>query len=242
MFDLLLTGPFVPFSISLALLMGLLALEVVLALIGGTLLGLGADTGIDAGPGTAALANLDVGLDASDLVDVELADLDVGVGSGPVSIMDAGPASWLGVGRVPFLIWVAALLLGFGLGGVLLQQASLGVSGSTLPVVLASAIAGGIGVWFTRQFSGVFARILPKTETEALSERHLGRRTGLITLGDAKRGSPAEVRVTDRFGNIHHLRGEPLKDGETIRQGSTVLVLRHRRQQGYRLVALSAEP
>lgn len=242
MFDLFLTGPYIPFTISLALLFGLLILEVVIAFIGGTLLGLGAGSDIGVAVDAPDIAEFDLGLDAPDLADVDFADLDIEVSSGQVAIADVGPASWLGFGQVPVLIWIAALLLGFGLTGILLQQLSFAVAGSVLPAALAGLGAAGAGVWFARQFSGLFARLVPKTETTALSERHLGRRTGLVTLGDAKRGSPAEVRVTDRFGNIHYLRGEPLKDEETISQGATVLVLRHRRDQGYRLVSLPGEP
>ena len=146
MFDLYLTEPFVPFTIALALLLGLLVLELFLALLGGTLLGLGADADLD----------VDMDIDAPDLGEV-------------------------------------------------------------------------------------FARLLPKTETTAMSERHLGRRIGVVSQGTAKRGMPAEVRVTDHHGNMHYLRAEPVRDSDEIPQGSRVLVLRHRFDQGYRITALGPE-
>lgn len=245
MFAPYLTEPFVPFTISLALLFGLLALELVLALIGGTLLGLGADADMD----------VDLDLDAADIGDLDIdfgeadasmfdfaepeldADLD---GAAPESI-SAGPASWLGIGKVPTLIWIAAVLSGFGVTGVALQGFATAILGATLPASLIAVPAAVAGIWFARQFGVVFARLLPKTETTAMSENHLGRRTGVVTQGTARRGHPTEVKVTDRHGNTHYLRAEPLKDNDAISAGTKVLVLRHRIEQGYRLVPLGPD-
>lgn len=76
-------------------------------------------------------------------------------------------------------------------------------------------------------------------ETEALSERSLGRRRGVVTQGTAAKGRPAEVRVMDRYGNAHYLRAEPFAKGEEITQGTEVLVIRDRRQDAYVLIPLS---
>lgn len=122
MFDLFLTEPFVPFTLSLALLFGLLMLEIALSFIGGTLLGMGADADVDLDMDLANLGDFDLGIDASDLMEVELVDVDADYDVAPASATSVGPASWLGFGRVPFIIWIAALLLGFGLAGLVLQQ------------------------------------------------------------------------------------------------------------------------
>ena len=238
MFDPFLAEPYVPFTISLALLFGLLALELTMALIGGTLLGLGADADVDADFDVGDIGDFDLDMDPGDLVDVELVDVDADFESVPSAIASAGPASWLGVGKVPVMIWIAALLLGFGLSGIILQQLTDAILGSSLPAIIAALPAAIAGLWFTSRFSSVFAKLLPKTETTAISNRHLGRRTGTITQGVARRGKPAEVRVHDRYGNMHYLRGEPLKEDDAIPAGTDVLVLRHRKDQGYRLVSL----
>jgi hypothetical protein len=108
-----------------------------------------------------------------------------------------------------------------------------------MPAWLAVLPATGVAIWFARQFGTLFANLLPRIETEALSERHLGRRTGVVTQGTASRGRPAEVRITDRYGNFHYLRAEPLRDDAQIPQGTEVMVLRHRYETGYLLVALT---
>lgn len=243
MFDLYLTAPFVPFTIALALLFGLLVLEITLSLLGATLLGVGADAEVDIDFDAPDLGDLDIDFGSADPADFDFADpdLDLEVEGGTTVGASAGPVAWLGIGKVPLLIWIAALLLGFGLTGLILQNLLITFMGAALPSVIAVVPAGIAALWFARRFGSFFARMLPKTESTALSNRHLGRRTGTVTQGTARRDSPAEVRIVDRHGNMHHLRGEPLKNTETIPAGTRVLVLRHRRDQGYRLVPLGPE-
>lgn len=240
MFDLYLTEPLVPFTISLALLFGLLALELVLAVLGGTLLGLGADADLGVDLDAPDLGDLDIDFGDADPELFELAEPEADLAaSGAATI--SGPASWLGLGRVPTLIWIAALLLGFGVAGVALQSLLHGIFGIALPASIAIVPAAVAGIWFAKEFGAVFARLLPKTETTALSNRHLGRRMGVVTQGVSRRGKPTEVKVTDRYGNYHYLRGEPLLDYDEIHAGTRVLVLRHRFDHGYRLVPVETE-
>lgn len=232
MIDLLLDPSLLPFAIALGLLFGLMALELISALLGGTLLGLDNDADLDLdldGPDGIDFTSL--GLDSADTA----VDLDLGESAtGPISSTD-----WLGISKVPTLIWVAALLLGFGLIGVVIQTAVVSIFGTALPAALAILPSAFGGLWFTRKFAGVFAAILPKSESSALSIRHLGRRRGIVSQGTASRGKPAEVRVIDGHGNTHHLRAEPLRDDDVIPQGADVIVMRKSLDEGYRMVALS---
>ncbi|SPJ31082.1 Inner membrane protein YqiJ [Falsiruegeria mediterranea M17] len=234
MFDFLLDAAFVPFTVALALLVGLLGLELVALLMGGSLMaGDGElDMDVDIAPEIGDL-DLDIDVDADAF---EIAEVEPDVAP---EMSTPGPASWLGLGRMPFMIWLAVLLMGFGLSGMGLQIALRNLIGADLPAIWAAIPAGAFGLWFARGFGGIFARLLPKTETEAVSERMLARRRGIITQGTAARGRPAEVRVADRYGNFHHLRAEPLQDGETLAQGTEVLVLRNRRSGAFVLIGLS---
>lgn len=244
MFEYLLSDQYLPFSIALGILFGLLALELFFALIGGTLLGLGAD-GLDApdidGPDVDLpdLAELDIDLTPADLAeaDLELTSFDEleSVPNAPSGSI----TSWLGMGKAPAMIWLASVLVGVGLTGLALQSLIEAVFGGPAPAFLVGIPAAVAGIAFARSFGSLFARLLPKTETQSLSERHLGRRMGTVTQGAAARGRPAEVRVSDRYGNTHYLRAEPLRDTDEIKQGTEVLVLRHRYEGGYRIVAVS---
>ena len=209
MFDLLLTGPYVPFTIALALLGGLLALELMLLVVGGSLLGAEIDAGIDA----------------------DGAELDGG----------SGPAAWLGLDEAPAMVWLAAALLGFGAAGLAIQAAAEAVA-APLPAWLAAAPAAVAAIAFARTFGRALARLIPGTESSAQTARQLARRQGRVTQGTAARGRSAEVRVTDRHGNIHYLRAEPLRDEDVIPQGADVIVLRDRHSDGYRLIPLTDQP
>lgn len=250
MFDYLFAPAFLPFSFALALLFGLAALELAALLIGTSFLGGESDAGIDAGDGPdlggADLADMgDLSLEADglgDLGDVDLADidgLDAAEGSDALQAGGGGLSAWLGLGQMPMLIWLATVLLGFGLSGTALQMALRDLLSMTAPAWMASVPAAGFALWFARRFGAGFARILPQVETEALSDRSLGRRRGVVTQGTAAKGRPAEVRVMDGYGNAHYLRAEPLAKGEEIAQGTEVLVIRDRRQDAYVLIPLS---
>ncbi|MVO15665.1 OB-fold-containig protein [Parasedimentitalea huanghaiensis] len=244
MFDFLLGGAFAPFSFALALLFGLMGLELVALLLGGSLMTGDNDVAPDIGD-APDLGDFDLDLDLDpegmlvDPGDLELAEFDAEIDVEGGIEASSGLASWLGLGKMPTLIWLAALLMGFGLSGLGLQVALQELFGLLAPAWLAALPAGAFGLWFARGFGGVFARLLPQTETEASSMDQLGRRRGVITQGTATRGRAAEVRVNDRFGNAHHLRAEPLRDDETLEQGAEVLVLRDRRSGTYVLVGLS---
>ncbi|MEP4196697.1 MAG: OB-fold-containig protein [Aliishimia sp.] len=231
---------FLPFSFALGLLFGLMALELIIALLGGTLFGMGADLDLD----TDFDVGLDAGLDGVDGLDLGDADLDFelgDLGEAPDVLPGAmdGPGDWLGISRAPVMVWFAALLLGFGLTGLILQTLLQNLAGAAFPTSLAVLISGVFGVGFAKRFARVFARFIPKTESAALSERSLGRRKGIVSQGTAARGKPAEVRIIDGHGNTHYLRAEPLRDEAEIPQGTEVLVMRQARIGGYRLIAVS---
>lgn len=237
MFDFLLEGAFVPFTLALALLFGLLALELIALVLGGSLLAGDGEVDLDmVDAPDLDIADFDLDLDVDiDLGDLELAEIETEL----PEVASIGPFGWLGIGKMPFMIWLVVLLAGFGLSGMGLQLALRDLLGFDLPSLIASIPAGAFGLWFARGFGGVFARLLPKTETEAMSERMLARRRGVITQGTASRGRPAEVRVMDRFGNTHYLRAEPLQDQDSLEQGTEVLVLRDRRRDRFVLVGMS---
>ncbi|MCT4557712.1 MAG: YqiJ family protein [Pelagimonas sp.] len=239
MFDHLLTEGFLPFSISLGLLVGLTLLELFFALLGGTLLGLGGDSIDLDGPdiGAPNLGDLDVDFDGIDTDALELPsfeDPEMPVASG------GGLLDWLGFGRMPAMIWIGTVALAFGVIGVSVQNTALALFGTPLNTWLVGVPAMAAAIWFAKGFGAMFARLIPKTETQSVSARHLGRRKGVVSQGTAARGRPAEIRVSDRYGNTHYIRAEPLRDGTEIPQGTEVIVLRHRYDSGYLIVALDA--
>ena len=66
------------------------------------------------------------------------------------------------------------------------------------------------------------ARIMPGDETTAISLDSLVGRRGTITIGTARRGSPAQARVADIHGQVHYVMVEPYDDDHSIGEGETV--------------------
>ncbi len=211
------------FSVSLAVVGGLFLLELLSALLGGTLLGFGSD-----GPDLDVDldADFDLSADAANGIDLGLEDVDPAVEAPEAT--SGGIFTWIGARDVPFLIWMVSFLTMFGLFGLILQSVAMGLIGAPLPAIGAAAIVFMPALAVTRVIANWVALIMPKTETTAMRVRHLGGRHGTITQGVAARGKPAEVKIKDRHGNIHYMRVEPLHDEDTFPEGSDVTLIRKR--------------
>lgn len=211
------------FAVCLAVVAGLFVLEILTALFGATILGVGTDT---------ADGDFDLDADFDYSVEVE-AGVDLGIDDA-MSELDAGAAdssgvfTWIGARDVPFLIWLVSFLTMFGLFGLILQSVCVGLFGAPLPAIFACAIVFVPALGVTRVIANWVALIMPKTETTAMRTRHLGGSRGTVTQGTASRGKPAEVKIKDRHGNIHYMRVEPLRDDEVFAQGSDVILIRKR--------------
>ncbi|MHA3915023.1 hypothetical protein [Halovulum sp. GXIMD14793] len=118
MYEFIFSNNMFPFTLSLALVFGLLLLEVIALLLGGSLISSDTDApDLD-------IADLDIEIDIADMsVEPEL-DIDkTAPGQPGLSDGAASAASgWFGLGKVPFVIWLATLLTGVGLSGFILQS------------------------------------------------------------------------------------------------------------------------
>ena len=197
-----------PFAVALAL-MGLVALvEGVSMVLGGGLSGfldsLMPDTDLDID------LDMDGGLDGAEL----------GASSPLVAFL-----GWLQIGKVPFLILLVVFLTAFGLGGLGIQAVCHAYFQLLLPWLPASAAAFALALLSVRFFGGILARILPKDETEAVSEKSFVGLVATITVGRARRGSPAQGKVKDPFGQTHYVMIEPAEESDVFEQDSKVLLV-----------------
>lgn len=227
-----------PFLIAAGLVLFLLCLEILLLM-----------TGLSSGVPAAELGDLpDLDVELSGMSAPELAvELDVpveiateieiglteaGMPEGPgealASPTSGGLPDILGLRKQPLTIWLAIFLALFAGAGLALQSAMMGIFGQMLPRLIAVPLALLTALALARTISGALARLIPRDESSAISERSLGRRRGIVTVGTARRGSPAQVRITDGYGNTHYAMLEPLSDKDEIPQGAEVLVLRPR--------------
>lgn len=125
---------------------------------------------------------------------------------------------WMFVGKVPVLVLFILLLAFFGVFGYMIQSFV-----GPLNPWLASGLALLPTIPVTRFSAKGLYKIMPKDETTAISLGTLVGRTGEITGGRGVKGSPAELKVHDVYGQVHYVLVEP-KDETEFHQKEKVLL------------------
>ena len=233
--DLLLDLSMKPFVFFGALVVGLLLLEIIFMLIGVDTQ-IGGDSDADFDMDFDADADFDTDFDA----DIEAGDLADTAPEAEASVgaPGGGLSDLIGIKKLPLTIWLAlfsAFFAGIGLAGQTLVSVMFG---ALLPAGLAVALALPVTLFLTGLFSEAVSNWIPRVETTAISERSYGRRRGTVTVGTARRGNPAQVRITDGHGNLHYVMAEPISDCDEIAQGAEVFIIR-KRNGDLRLVRVS---
>lgn len=144
-----------------------------------------------------------------------------------------GLLAFLGIGRVPFMIWLAAFLLLFAGIGVGVQGLADGLLGAPLDPWLAGVLAGLGALPVTGGLVRPLARILPGDETTAVGlDALVGRRAKIMT-GRAAAGHPARAQVHDHHGQMHLVMVEPHEEGSEMLEGDEVLLVRRESETFY---------
>lgn len=170
-----------------------------------------------------------VGASPSSALDQAFPDLGQDLGDAAPDGGDAdgvGLLAWLGVGRVPLLIWLVLFLTTFGLSGYAVQAAAGVAFGAPLPAFLASLAAVVAALPANGLLTRLVARAVPRVESEVVSSESFVGRVALVVRGVAREGLAAEARVRDGYGRMHHVRIEPEPAGEPLEEGSEALILR----------------
>jgi hypothetical protein len=136
----------------------------------------------------------------------------------------------LGLGRVPLLIWLAALLFVFASVGVIGQSLLTAMLGAPLSAGWAMLAAGGAALPFNSLAMRPLAAVIPRDETTAVSLDALVRRDAEIQIGTARAGSPARAKVIDVHGQTHFVMVEPHDQTIEFTAGDTVLLVRREGQ------------
>jgi membrane protein implicated in regulation of membrane protease activity len=154
---------------------------------------------------------------------------------------DAGQGGWLldwlGIGRIPYLVTLAGLLLCFGIVGLILQDLLLEFTGKTLFWPLAAVVSLLISLPCVRGFNRLLGRVWPREiETSAVSTESLVGHEAVVVLGTVTPRETGQIKVRDSFGTTHY--GLALADteasfavGERLlivgRRGPHFLVIQH---------------
>ncbi|MCL6251768.1 YqiJ family protein [Altererythrobacter sp. KTW20L] len=163
----------------------------------------------------------------SDLFSADVdADIDAGASfDGSTSLM-GGITTLLGIGRVPFLVWLMVFLFLFAAIGLGIQELAENLTGGPLYNWLAALFSAGATLPTTAVLVRPLGRIMPQDETDAVHVETLVGRRAVITIGRAASGSPARARVLDFHGTTHHVMVEPHEAGSEIHEGEEVLLVR----------------
>jgi hypothetical protein len=154
------------------------------------------------------------------------ADIDIDADASGHMAIDAGLLSLIGIGRVPFLMWLMLLLTAFGLIGMAGQQVLHSITGGTLNVWIASALALVAALPVTGLLARPLAAILPRDETSAVTLDSLVGREAEIVIGTAMRANAARARVHDVHGLAHYVMVEPDADEQKFVEGERILLVR----------------
>ena len=177
------------------------------------------------------LGNFDFAGDVE--IDVD-ADFDVdadGIVADPTSAGLGGAlTTLLGLGKVPFFVWLMTFLLLFAGIGVGVQGFADSLTGSPLYSWLAALIAGGASIPATAVLVRPIGAIMPQDETSAVRLNSLVGKRGRITDGKAAKGSPARARVRDHHGQAHYVMVEPHEGASVIPAGDDILLVRREGQ------------
>lgn len=146
---------------------------------------------------------------------------DGAAGPGPLSQL----LSWLCVGRVPLLVLLVAFLTAFGVAGLVLQGMVKAVLGGYLPALVMMVPAFFAALPTTRALGLALSKVMPKEETQAISQDTFIGRIATVIRGEARRGLPAEAKLKDLHGYTHYVLVEPDVDGDVFGQGTEVLVV-----------------
>ena len=136
-----------------------------------------------------------------------------------------GFLGWLHVGRAPILVLLIIFLMGFAVGGLVLQWATTGLIGRPLPPLLAGAAAAISALPVVRMVGGLIARYIPKDETTAVSEESFVGRLARLTAESASEGRPGQAKFTDEHGQTHYVLVEPDAPGTSFARGESILLV-----------------
>lgn len=206
MIDLLTAGPNWVFAAALGLMLLVGVIEVLGALAGG-----GLSDWFD-----SLLPELDLDVDG----DVSAPELSGGFAA---QVLD-----FLCLGRVPVLVLLVIFLAGFGLAGLIVQTIALELVGAVLSGWLVVPVALVTGLGATNVLGRGLARIMPKQETDAVSDSSFVGRIAVITLGTARPQAPAEAKLRDQHGHTHYIMVEPDRADASFEQGTQVLLVAQR--------------
>lgn len=168
--------------------------------------------------GTIELVGMLVGLSPLGMFD-DVIDIDA------LSESSTHVLGFLGLGKMPFQIWLLAFLFVFSVVGL---SINLLVVKSILPSMTYLAVGASlcISVLIVNRVGHLWASLVPSESTTAVSHHSFEGRLATITVGKSTAQTPAEAKVIDTYGQTHYVMVAPLDKDESYPKGSQVLLVK----------------
>lgn len=145
----------------------------------------------------------------------------------------------IGLGNGPLMVGLASIAMTVSSLGFFLQITLDSLFGAMLPGAIALLVVLVPALLAAGKFTKFLARLIPSVESYSVSGETYNGRAGYVVIGASRRGSPAQVRYKDMFGNTHEVMAEPLRDTDIIESGTEVLILKTRERKPRLLPRLS---
>ncbi|WP_318377259.1 OB-fold-containig protein [Enterobacter sp.] len=169
--------------------------------------------------GLLEIASLLLGNTLSSVIDIHLTDYNC------LATGNIGQAlHYLNIGHFPALIVICLLAGYFGLSGMLIQHGWVTLWQTHLSNVLLAPASLALSLVAVHYTGRVFAPIIPRDETSAITENDYIGNMAVITGPSATEGNPCEGKFTDKFGQTHYLLLVP-EAGKKFIKGDKVLII-----------------
>jgi hypothetical protein len=142
-------------------------------------------------------------------------DIDTGIGD---------YFSLLGLGKVPFIIWLTFFFGSFSILGYTANIISNSVVGF-IPVWLSIIPVAIVSFMINRVLCKVFAKAFPRFETTAVSTDTFSGRVAKVTVGNATFTKFAMGIVLDEHRTSHNVRVQAMDDGIVLNQSDQVILV-----------------
>lgn len=133
---------------------------------------------------------------------------------------------WLHVGKVPVLILLVIFLAGFAVTGFALNLVAYALAGVRVPALISVAVAIVAALPMVRGIGAALAHLIPKDQTYAVSLDSLVGRVAAIVSGTARRGFPAQAKVTTEHGQTLYVMVEPDNNDTIFPPNESILLVR----------------
>jgi hypothetical protein len=141
-----------------------------------------------------------------------------------VDIDDAGKASVLDLGRVPFTLLVLMSTLIFGICGLISNMVLISFVPSSILGWVSFVVAFCLMMFFTKRLSRLVIKHMPTTETDGVSKSAAQGSSGILVISTNENSGLGNIKITNQKGYSTHQRMQCRSEFGTLKKGTHIVV------------------